>query len=141
MAMGSSASATSSISARARAGGIARRQGHHADATGQNFSVALSKTGELYCAGATDLGQCPAVKGIPDQVFRLVSLPSGIGPIVAIKAGAYHALAQTKDGRLFAFGRGREGQLGNGRVTNGASVVEGLTNVVSFAAASGTARQ
>ena len=102
-------------------------------ATGQNFSVALSKTGELYCAGAADMSQCPAVKGIPNQVFRPVSLPANLGLIVAIKAGAYHALALTKDGQLFAFGRGRDGQLGSGRVVNGASVVDGLTNVVSFA--------
>ena len=102
-------------------------------ATGQDFSVALSKTGELYCAGATDMGQCPAVKGIADQLFRPVSLPPGAGPIVAVKTGAYHVLALTKDGRLFAFGRGRDGQLGNGRTVNGAGPVESLTNVVSFA--------
>jgi len=101
-------------------------------ATGQNFSVALSRTGELYCAGDTGMAQCPAVKGVADQMFRPVSLPAGVGPIVAIRAGAYHALALTKDGRLFAFGRGRDGQLGNGRVVNGAGLVNGLTNVVSF---------
>jgi len=102
-------------------------------ATGQDFSVALSKTGELYCSGATDMGQCPAIKGVLDQVFKPVSLPAGVGPIVAVKAGAYHTLALTKDGRLFAFGRGRDGQLGNGRIVNGAGFVDGLTNVVSFA--------
>ena len=88
-------------------------------ATGQNFSLALSRTGELYCAGAADMGQCPAVKGVADQLFRPVSMPAGIAPIIAIKAGAYHALALTTDGRLFVFGRGREGQLGSGRTVNG----------------------
>ena len=102
-------------------------------ATGQDFSVALSRTGELFCTGATDMSQCPAVKGIPNLVFRPVTVPAGVGQVVAIKAGAYHALALTKDGRLFAFGRGRDGQLGNGRIVNGAGLVEGLTNVVSFA--------
>ena len=43
-------------------------------------------------------------------------------------------LALTRDGRLFAFGRGRDGQLGNGRTVNGAGFVPELTNVVSFAA-------
>ncbi len=103
-------------------------------ATGQNFSVALSRTGELFCAGDNGMGQCPPVKGVPDQVFRPVAVPAGVGPFTAITAGAYHLLAQTKDGRLFAMGRGRDGQLGNGRVVNGAGVVDGLSGVVSFAA-------
>ena len=103
-------------------------------ATGQNFSVALSRTGELFCAGASDVMQCPAIKGTPNQVFRPVTLPAGIGEITAIRAGSFHTLALTKEGRLVAFGRGRDGQLGSGRVVNGAAVVEGLTAVTSFSA-------
>ena len=101
-------------------------------ATGQNFSVALSRSGELYCAGAGDMGQCPAVKGVPNQVFRLVVVPPNVGAFAAVSAGSFHTLALTRDRRLFAFGRGRDGQLGNGLVTNGARIIDALSNVVSF---------
>jgi alpha-tubulin suppressor-like RCC1 family protein len=100
--------------------------------TGQDFTVALSRSGELFCAGANDMGQCPTLPAVPNDVFRPVTLPSGVGAIDAVSAGAFHTLARTKDGRLFAYGRGRDGQLGNNGVTNGAGVVAGVANVVSF---------
>lgn len=103
-------------------------------ATGQDFSVALSRAGELFCAGDNGMGQCPPVKGVPDQVFRPITVPAGVGPFTAIKAGAYHLLALTNDGRLFAMGRGRDGQLGNGRTVNGSGIVDAVSAVVSFAA-------
>ena len=103
-------------------------------ATGNNFSVALTSAGEIYCAGDNSMGQCPRAKGAAEDVFTPAQLPGLTGQIVAIEAGGFHTLALTSDGRLFAFGRGRDGQLGNGRVVNGAGMVEQLDDVVSFAA-------
>jgi alpha-tubulin suppressor-like RCC1 family protein len=103
-------------------------------ATGNNFSVALTSSGEIYCAGDNSMGQCPRARGAAEDVFTLAQLPGLTGTIVAVKAGGFHTLALTSDGRLFAFGRGRDGQLGNGRVVNGAGMVEQLDDVVSFAA-------
>lgn len=42
--------------------------------------------------------------------FRL----SGLSGVVAIAAGSTHSLALTADGRVWAWGYNRDGQLGNG---------------------------
>ena len=46
----------------------------------------------------------------------------------------FHTLVLTKDGKLYAFGRGRDGQLGNGKTANGVGQIPDLTDVVSIAA-------
>ena len=102
--------------------------------TGSGFSVALSSTGDLYCSGDNSMGQCGAPRGSDTEVFAPVSIPALAGKVVNITTGGFHTLALTRDGTLHAFGRGRDGQLGNGLTTNGASEVTGLKNVVSMAA-------
>ena len=102
-------------------------------ATGIDFSLAVTTSGDLYCTGASEQGQCPAVKG-GTRAFTLVPYPELQGKVVAVRAGAFHALVQTKDGQLYAFGRGRDGQLGNGTNTSAFGPVAGMTGVVSFAA-------
>ena len=103
-------------------------------ATGHGFSIALSSNGELYCSGDNSMGQCPAAKGGRIETFAPIPIPELAGKVVAVKTGSFHTLALTKDGALYAFGRGRDGQLGNGRTTNGFTRVAELTDVVSFAA-------
>jgi hypothetical protein len=103
-------------------------------ATGHGFSLALSSAGDLYCSGDNSMGQCPVAKGGAIASFARVPIPELAGSVVAVKAGSFHALALTKDGGLFAFGRGRDGQLGNGGTANGVTRVPGLAGVVSFAA-------
>ena len=103
-------------------------------ATGNNFSVALSSSGELYCAGDNSVMQCPHLKGEAAEIFARALVAGLPSRLVAVKAGGFHTLALTADGRLFAFGRGRNGQLGNGRDVNGAGMVQELTDVVSFSA-------
>ena len=46
----------------------------------------------------------------------------------------FHTLILTKDKKLYALGRGRDGQLGNGKTVNGFALVPDMTDVVSFAA-------
>ncbi len=103
-------------------------------ATGNGFSVALSIAGDLYCSGDNGMGQCPVAKGGRIESFAQVPLPELAGNVAAVGAGAFHVLALTKDGALYAFGRGREGQLGNGKTVNGVARVPEMTGVVSFAA-------
>ena len=103
-------------------------------ATGLAFSLAVTTSGDLYCTGDNDMGQCPAAAGSSTNSFRLMTNPELAGNVAAVRAGAFHALVLTKDGKLYTFGRGREGQLGNGRNTNGFTLVPDLTDVVSFAA-------
>src|SRR5262245_54175084 len=102
--------------------------------TGHGFSVAVTSTGDLYCAGDNSMGQCPAAKSGRLETFALVPLPEIAGKVVAVQSGSFHTLVLTKDGRLYAFGRGRDGQLGNGKTANGAGYVQDLADVVSFGA-------
>ena len=102
-------------------------------ATGIDFSLAVTTNGDLYCTGAGEQGQCPAVKG-GTRAFTPVPYPELQGKVAAVRAGAYHALVQTKDGRLFAFGRARDGQLGSGKTASAFGPVLEMTDVVSFAA-------
>jgi hypothetical protein len=102
-------------------------------ATGIDFSLAVTADGDLYCTGANDQGQCPVGRD-GTRAFTLVPYPELRGQVAAIRAGAFHALVQTKDGRLHAFGRARDGQLGNGKTASVFGPVLEMTDVVSFAA-------
>lgn len=107
-------------------------------ATGKDFSVAVTEAGDLYCAGSNDVGQCPAPRTDP-SVFAPLAIPGLAGNVKAVAAGFFHTLVLTRDGRLHTFGRGREGQLGNGKSVNtrtlsGSAVVPGLSDVVAVAA-------
>jgi len=103
-------------------------------ATGYGFSVVVTSTGDLYCTGDNDMGQCPASKATRVDTFMPVSLPELAGKVASVSAGMFHTLVLTKDGKLYAFGRGRDGQLGNGKTANGVSQIPELTDVVSMAA-------
>lgn len=101
-------------------------------ATGYGFSVAVTKDGDLYCAGENDMGQCPVGKSGEVHVFTKVPFPELAGTVAEVRAGSFHTLIRTRDGKLYAMGRGRDGQLGNGRTSNGFTLVPGMTDVVSF---------
>lgn len=103
-------------------------------ATGYGFSVAVSKDGDLYCSGDNSMGQCPVTRTGRVEVFTKVPMPELTGTVAEVRAGLFHTLIKTKDGRLHALGRGRDGQLGHGRTTNGFATIAGMTDVVSFAA-------
>lgn len=103
-------------------------------ATGYGFSVAVSNTGDLYCSGDNSMGQCPVARGGRVETFTAIANPELAGKVVAVKAGSFHTLALTRDGALYAFGRGNDGQLGNGRTASAVTRVADLTDVVSFAA-------
>ena len=104
-------------------------------ATGNGFSVAVTAAGDLYCAGDNSQGQCP---GGPRtgrvESFTKLAIPELAGNVADVRAGAFHTLILTKDRKLYALGRGRDGQLGHGKTVNGFAVVPEMTDVVSFAA-------
>ncbi len=103
-------------------------------ATGAGFSVAVTSTGDLFCSGDNGMGQCPVLKSGDVQVFTKVSIPELAGRVADVEAGAFHALILTTDQKLYALGRGRDGQLGHGKTVNGFAVVPDMTDVVSFSA-------
>ncbi len=102
-------------------------------ATGRGFSVAVAANGDLYCSGANDMGQCPGDRS-KATVFTKVAVPELAGNVADVRAGLFHTLILGKDKKLYALGRGRDGQLGSGKMVNGFSVVPEMTDVVSFAA-------
>ena len=102
-------------------------------ATGSGFSVAATTEGDLYCAGDNSMGQCPVARGRV-EVFTKVQTPELAGNVADIRAGLFHTLIQTRDKKLYALGRGRDGQLGSGKMVNGFALVPDMTDVVSFAA-------
>ena len=103
-------------------------------ATGRGFSVAVTSTGDLYCSGDNSMGQCPIARGGRVDVFTRVPVPELAGAVDEVRAGLFHTLIRTKDKKLYALGRGRDGQLGNGKVVNGFALVPDMTDVVSFTA-------
>jgi alpha-tubulin suppressor-like RCC1 family protein len=84
-------------------------------AAGRSHSVALDQSGQVYCWGANQYGQCGLILrrrgGIPQA--RHVEALARVR-IVRIAAGDAHTLALTGGGRVFAWGGGFEGQLGTG---------------------------
>ena len=104
-------------------------------ATGNGFSVAVTAAGDLYCAGDNSQGQCPiAPRTGRVESFTKLAISEVSGNVAEVRAGAFHTLILTRDRKLYALGRGRDGQLGHGKAVNGFALVPELTDVVSFAA-------
>ena len=85
-------------------------------AAGAYHSLALTSTGQLYAFGDNSVGQLGNAtnrSGEPNPTPTLVTLPGEVGPVTQIAAGAYHSLALTSTGQLYAFGNNYYGQLGN----------------------------
>ena len=85
-------------------------------AAGYDHSLAVTSTGQLYAFGYNEDGQLANATDDANPTPALVGLPGQTGPVVQVAAGAYHSLAVTSTGQLYAFGENYFGQLGN--VTN-----------------------
>jgi alpha-tubulin suppressor-like RCC1 family protein len=103
-------------------------------ATGYGFSVAVTSAGDLYCTGDNSVGQCPIGRSGRVDVFTKVPIPELSGNVAEVRSGAFHTLILTRDKKLYALGRGRDGQLGGGKAVNGFALVPDMPDVVSFAA-------
>jgi alpha-tubulin suppressor-like RCC1 family protein len=86
-------------------------------AAGEDHSLAVTSTGQLYAFGSNRFGQLgnPAGSGteLANPTPLRVSLPGAAGPVVQIAAGSSHSLALTSTGQLYAFGSNEFGQLGS----------------------------
>ena len=83
-------------------------------AAGYDHSLAVTSTGQLYAFGYNEDGQLGNVtSGDVNPIPLPVGLPGQTGPVVQVAAGAYHSLALTSTGQLYAFGENYFGQLGN----------------------------
>lgn len=86
-------------------------------AAGGFHSVALARSGLVFCWGVNDHGQLGTGDGASYNQPAVVldaGTPMAGKPIVAISAGHQHTLALAADGQVFAWGDNSFGQLGNG---------------------------
>ncbi|MBV9323582.1 MAG: hypothetical protein JO352_07360 [Chloroflexi bacterium] len=86
-------------------------------AAGASHSLAVTSTGQLYAFGYNYYGQLGNAINIATTTANptptLVSLPGATGPVTQVAAGAFHSLAVTSTGQLYAFGYNYYGQLGS----------------------------
>jgi alpha-tubulin suppressor-like RCC1 family protein len=87
-------------------------------AAGEAFSLAVTSTGQLYAFGENFHGQLGNSSGIEvaakaHPTPTPVTLPGATGSVTQVAAGAFHTLAVTGSGQLYAFGSNYSGQLGN----------------------------
>jgi alpha-tubulin suppressor-like RCC1 family protein len=108
------------------------------------FSLGLDFQGRVWSWGNNDYGQL----GLGYHGGNVLSphmLPPFPSPVIALAAGNRHALALTEDGRVFAWGDNRQGQVGSGdgdgdgaldqTMVNSPYAVPGLGTVFCIAAA------
>ena len=77
------------------------------------LTVGLTKTGQVFALGLNRWGQC----GVPSyramHHYSPVFLP--LPPIAKIDVGLQHAVALSRTGKIFGWGKGNRGQLGDAR--------------------------
>ncbi len=84
-------------------------------AAGRDFSLALDADGKVYAWGLGSSGQLGNNSGAQSTVPVAVTTSGVLSgkTIKKIAAGAYHALVLDADGKMYAWGLGSSGQLGN----------------------------
>ena len=104
-----------------------------------DFSVAVSKKGEVYAWGYNEYGQLGNGKTKSTKYAIKVDFSKDMNKGIAkVSAGLGHTLALEKDGTVWAWGLNGFGQLGNGNLDNSSKPVKviGLTDVVDVCAGS-----
>ncbi|MHB9149939.1 MAG: RCC1 domain-containing protein [Thermoleophilia bacterium] len=94
---------------------------------GGGHSLALRPDGTVWAWGANNVGQVGDGSGWydhyePNQVVNLTNVTS-------ISAGSAHSLALRDDGSVWAWGMNREGQLGDGIVVDGTTLIKSFNPV------------
>jgi alpha-tubulin suppressor-like RCC1 family protein len=109
-------------------------------ASGLNYSLALTATGQLYAFGDNRYGQLGNANnnGVADAnpTPTPVTLPGATGPVSEISAGDSHSLALTATGQLYAFGLNEYGQLGT-TVNNAGTGANPTPSLVTLPGATG----
>jgi alpha-tubulin suppressor-like RCC1 family protein len=109
-------------------------------AAGNSSSLALSREGEIYGWGLNSQGNLGIGTNLSSTIVMYpVVRSAGVSGWKMIAAGQSHGLAIAQDGRLFAWGAGGFGQLGNSNTTNAYAPVQvgfptGVTNWTSVRA-------
>ena len=102
-------------------------------AAGNDVSYALTENNEIYSLGYGEYGQLGDATSTDTQKKPVKARAEG-KPIY-IAAGVYHCFYISEDGKLYAWGRNKNNQLGSGKDTDETkplNVLEGLTNDSSY---------
>lgn len=75
---------------------------------GPTFSVGVSTDGKVYVWGKSRITSAIDIKNLPKD--EKTKQPLDMGKIVNVSVGSDHVLALNEDGKLFAWGNGRQGQ-------------------------------
>lgn len=106
-------------------------------ATGESFSCALGKDGQVWCWGFNELGQVgqPAGGDFGNMVNKPTPVPDVQGA-TAIAAGPWHTCAVVAGGAVSCWGSNMYGELGRARSKGAqpkAALVPGISHAVSVA--------
>ncbi|KAG5644318.1 hypothetical protein DXG03_008676 [Asterophora parasitica] len=92
-------------------------------ACGRNHTLLVGSEGSVWSAGQNNLGQCGHAICPEVTSFKLVTGFPQDEHVVKASAGVTFSIALTASGKVFSFGSGEHGQLGNGttgeRITTG----------------------
>ena len=101
-------------------------------AGGDNFTLLVSDSGTVWSVGKNAFGQLGV--GNMSDAKSPAQIP-GLGAVVAVAAGGFHALALTSTGDVYAWGNNQYGQVGDASNTDRWSPqLLNLSNVVAIAA-------
>jgi len=119
--LGNNGSSSSSVPVQVYTNGVLSGKRITAIVSGQNHALALSADGKLFTWGWNNYGQLGngtsvAFTNVPVAVDMTGVLAGKT--VVALGVGNMHSLAVTADGKVFAWGLGGDGELGNGSTTN-----------------------
>jgi alpha-tubulin suppressor-like RCC1 family protein len=87
-------------------------------AAGEYHSAALGDNGQIYVCGLNTSGILGTESSTNEYRFTQVLRPAGVTIWLAVGAGRYHTLALGDNGRVYAWGYGAYGAMGNGSFAN-----------------------
>ncbi len=84
--------------------------------TNSNFSCALANTGAAYCWGSGGSGQIGNGDNLDVNVPTAVTMPIGVTGFISISTNGSSSCALANTGKIYCWGEGGSGQVGNGDV-------------------------
>ncbi|TFK48358.1 RCC1/BLIP-II [Heliocybe sulcata] len=84
---------------------------------GRNHTLLVGSEGQVWSAGMNNLGQCGHNPCAEVSSFKLVNGPwkDAEDRVIQAAAGITFSIVLTESGKVYSFGSGEKGQLGNGR--------------------------
>ena len=114
---------------------LAKIDGAKMVAAGGAFTVAVAKDDTVWAWGQNNTAQLLDGSAQSSPLPKMVPMHHKLTAIAKVCAGSYHACALGKDGELRCWGKGHEGQVGDGKSGTSHIVKEptGFTGVPKFA--------